>query len=101
MEEKQLTDKSIDKLLKAPEINALKQFLAEPGFEAQKKLAIALRDDWADQITRIDYRVIQDERIVKDMIFKQGMLHGIDLFMGYLQKKHDTWRKEAEKEREH
>lgn len=96
MEDK-LTDKSIAKLLKAPEIVALQMWLNEPGFEAAKKLKNAMREDWADQITRIDYRAIQDETIVKDMIFKQGMLHGIDLFIGYLQKKHENWKEEAEK----
>ena len=100
MEEKKLTEKSLEKLLKAPEVAALHQFLREPGWEAIKKLSQALRDDWAEQITRIDYRLIQDETIIKDMIFKQGMLHGIDLFVGYLQKKHEKWEEEA-KENEH
>lgn len=100
MEEK-LTEKKLENLLKQPEIIALQMWLREPGFEAAKKLAVALRNDWADQITRVDYRFLQDETFMKDMIFKQGMLHGIDLFMGYLQKKNDKWIQEEEKRKEH
>lgn len=90
MEDKpQLTGKRIDEILKAPEVAALQVWLQEPGWEAIKKLAKAIRDDWASQITKMDWRVIENDVVVKDMIMKQGMLHGIDQFVFYLEKKRE------------
>jgi hypothetical protein len=94
LEDKKLTEKSIENLLLEPELVALRMSLNDPGWEAQKKLAKAIREDWADKVTRIDYRNVQDDVTIKDLIYKQGMLYGIDMFIAYLQAKHDKWKKE-------
>jgi len=91
MEEPKLTDKSLEKILSKEELRSLKFILSDDGWLVMKKIAKIIRTDWAEQMSRIDYRGIQKEGFKDDLIFKQGMFHGLEQFVNYLEKKNIKW----------
>lgn len=95
MEEQKITDKSLEKILNKEELRSLEILLTEDGWAVMKKIAKVIRTDWAEQMSRIDYRGIEKEGFKDDMIYKQGMFHGVEQFVNYLDKKREKW---AEKE---
>lgn len=84
----------IDGLLDKRQQADLLMFLKDGSWEAVEKIAQAMQADWKEQTMKVDYRSVQDDTAVKDLISRQGMIRGIDALLFYLRR----WREKTEAE---
>lgn len=82
----------IKDFLKPREQNDLFILLKDSSWRLVEEVAEAMKKDWQDQIMKIDYVNVIKETTLKDLIKKQGMMHGVDAFLLYL----DRWKEKRQ-----
>ncbi len=85
--------KKFNKIVSAQEQRDLFLIMEDPGWPVLEKIGRAIQDDWRDQMTIQDYRTTQDEHTVKDLIYRQGMIGGVKLFLSYVKQKKEKSEK--------
>ena len=83
-----------DKLLSGIEKRDLFVMMEDAGWQAFKKLHEEVTEDWTSQITNADYRSVGDDKTIKDLIHRQGMMRGVNLFIQYVEHKKLKYEKD-------
>lgn len=82
----------IDKLLTPEQSGHLYTLFAHPGWRVLKYLAEVAENDYSDEIIDSDYRKMDHEATVKDIIYRQGKRKGIRQFFWQVKQ----WREAKE-----
>lgn len=87
-------DFSIEKGLTDTEKSVLHDMMRTPGWKVLIRLVDRLQFDWAEQIMSKDYGTSDNQKIIQDLMKKQGMRNGLVQFFRALQ----IWKRARDKE---
>lgn len=88
--------KDFEKVFDAYKRRDLFLMMDDPGWEVMKELQKEVAKDWVSKITSTDYRSVNDDKTIKDLIFRQGMIRGVEMFFNYVEQKKQKHKKETE-----
>lgn len=91
-------DFSIEKGLSDRDKSVLHDMMRTPGWKVLIQLVDKLQYDWAEQIMSHDYSTADNQKIIQDLLKKQGMRNGLVAFFRTLQVKKRAWDEELDKQ---